>query len=101
MKPVKIYQLLSYVNAYNKRTKTWESIRRTQKIYAGRQGLKTALSEFEREVGQYKYVTTVGNWNKYGDTRGKAELTEPHIHENGEIAYWGDRIIKTHNPQNI
>lgn len=101
MKSVKIYQLVSYVNAYNKRLKKWESLRSVTIVYAGKEGLKTACSEFEREVNEYKQLTTVGNWNKYSETRGKVELHEPHIHENGMLAYWGDKVILCHNPENI
>ncbi len=101
MKAVKIYQLVSYVNAYNKRLKKWESLRSVTTVYAGKEGLKTAYSEFEREVVQYKHLTTVGNWNKYSETRGKVEVQEPHIHDNGMLAYWGDKVILSHNPDNI
>jgi len=101
MKAVKIYQLVSYVNAYNKRLKKWESLRSVTTVYAGKEGLKTAYNEFEREVSKYKELTTVGNWNKYSETRGKVEVHEPHIHENGMLAYWGDKVILSHNPQNI
>lgn len=98
---MKIYQLVSYVNAYNKRKKSWETLYTTTELYVGKEGLKTALAKFEKEVGVYKNLTTVGNWNKYSETRGKVELHIPHIHENGSIAYWGDKIICSHNPDNI
>jgi hypothetical protein len=98
---VKIYQLVSYVNAYNKRLKTWESLRSITKVYAGIEGLNTACVEFAKEVEQYKQLTTVGNWNKYSETRGKVEVHVPHIHENGELAYWGDKVILSHNPDKI
>lgn len=101
MKAVKIYQLISFVNAWNKRTKEWESLKSISKVYAGKEGLKTAYIEYEKEVSEYKHLTTVGNWNKYGETRGKAELHEPHIHENGTLAYYGDKILISHNPNNI
>jgi len=101
MKAVKIYQLVSFVNAWNKRAKQWESLMSEKTIYAGKEGLKTACKDFETEVQRYKQATTVGNWRKYGETRGKVELHEPHIHENGQIAYWGDRIILSHNPEKI
>lgn len=101
MKAVKIYQLVSFVNAWNKRNKQWESLRSVTTIYAGKEGLKTAFREYESELSQYHQLTTVGNWRKYGETRGKVEIHEPHIHENGQIAYWGDKILKTHNPSNI
>lgn len=101
MKAQKIYQLVSYVNAFNKRSKKWESLRSVTNIYAGKEGLKTAYQEFEREKNEYQQLTTVGNWRKYSETRGKVEVHEPHIHENGSLAYWGDKIIVSHNPQNI
>lgn len=97
----KVYQLVSYVNAWNKRTKQWESLRSVTTVYIGKEGLKTAYDHFESEVSKYKQLTTVGNWNKYGETRGKVELHEPHVHENGTLAYWGDKIILSHNPSNI
>jgi hypothetical protein len=96
-----IYQLVSFVNAWNKRTKQWESLHSVSKIYVGKEGLKTAYAEFEREKNKYHELTTVGNWNKYGDTRGKVEIHTPHIHENGTLAYWGDKILFAHNPENI
>ena len=101
MKAVKIYQLISFVNAYNKRLKKWESLRSIKIVYAGKEGLQTAQKEFEREVNQYKQLTTVGNWNKYSETRGKGELHIPHIHENGTLSYWGDKTILSHNPENL
>jgi len=101
MKAQKIYQLVSFVNAWNKRTKSWESLRSVTKVFAGKEGLKTAHSEFEREKIQYQQLTTVGNWRKYSETRGKVELHEPHIHEIGTLAYWGDKIIISHNPLDI
>jgi hypothetical protein len=101
MKAQKIYQLTSYVNAYNKRLKKWESLRSVTTVYAGKEGLKTACKEFENEVYQYKQLTTVGNWRKYSETRGKVEVHEPHIHDNGMLAYWGDKIILSHNPDKI
>lgn len=101
MKAVKIYQLVSYVNAYNKRKKEWETLHTSKTVYAGAEGLKTAHKHFEEEVYRYKQLTTVGNWNKYSETKGKVELHEPHIHENGTLAYWGDKILASHNPQGI
>lgn len=98
---MKIYQLVSYVNAYNKRTKQWESLRSVTNVYAGAEGLKTAYRDFENEKNQFHQLTTVGNWNKYSDTRGKVEIHVPHIHENGTLAYWGDKVIASHNPYNI
>ena len=101
MKPVKVYQLVSFVNAWNKRLKKWESLHSVTRLYAGVNGLKTAYNDFETECNYYHQFTTVGNWNKYNQTRGKVELHIPHIHENGTFAYWGDKILKSHNPENI
>lgn len=101
MKKVQIYQLVSFVNAWNKRQKKWESLHSVTRLYANAEGLKTAYADFESEVSQYKQLTTVGNWNKYSQTRGKVELHIPHIHENGTFAYWGDKILQAHNPENI
>lgn len=98
---MKIYQLVSYVNAYNKRMKKWETLRTVSNIYVGAEGLKTAYRDFETEKNQYHQLTTVGNWNKYSETRGKVELHIPHIHENGTIAYWGDKVLIQHNPDNL
>ena len=45
---MKIYQLVSFVNAYNKRTKKWESLHNVTKVFVGKEGLKTAFFEFEK-----------------------------------------------------
>lgn len=100
-KAVKIYQLVCYVNAYNKRLKKWETLYTYSQIYAGKEGLKTAYAHFEIELSKYRQYTTQGNWKKYGETRGKVELQVPHIHENGQIAYWADKVLISHNPDNI
>jgi hypothetical protein len=97
----KIYQLVSFVNAWNKRQKKWESLRSVIKVYVGKEGLKTAYQDYERELSEYKQLTTVGNWTRYGDARGKVEIHEPHIHDNGTLAYWGSKIIISHNPENL
>lgn len=96
----KIYQLVSFVNAYNKRTKMWESLRNVTIVYVGAEGLKSAHFDFNKEVNEQKYYESI-NLSKYSEIRGKAEIQEPHIHENGTLAYWGDKIIATYNPQNI
>jgi hypothetical protein len=96
----KIYQLVSFVNAFNKKAKRWESLHNVSKVYVGKEGLKTAYAEFEKEKNRYESVV---NWlpSKYSEARGKVEVQEPHIHENGSLAYWGDKVIISHNPQNI
>jgi hypothetical protein len=98
---MKIYQLVSYLNGYNKRKKCWESLHSETTIAVGKEGLKTLYKDFERETSKNKYNRTVNNWNKYSEVRGKVELHEPHIHENGKLAYWGDKILITYNPDNI
>lgn len=101
MKAQQIYQLTCFVNGYVKRQKQWESLYSFTKIYIGKSGLKTAVEEFEHQKSLFKHYRTVGNWNRIGDVRGKCELHIPHIHENGCIAYWGDKIILSENPDNI
>lgn len=101
MKAQKIYQLVSYVNAYNKRLKKWDSLRSVTLVYAGKEGLKSACFEFEKEVKEYKFLETTFRSSKYSEMRGKVEVQEPHIHENGALAYWGDKIILSHNPNKI
>ena len=96
----KIYQLVSFVNAFNRNTKRWESLHNETKIYIGKEGLKTAYFEFERqqkEVGFYLQQ----HLRKYSETRGKVELQEPHVHENGSLAYWGDKVLHSYNPGKI
>ena len=96
----KVYQLVSYVNAWNKKKKQWESLRSQTTVYLGKEGLKTAHRHFDGEVLKFKEITTYID-SKYEDTRGKVELHEPHVHDNGTLAYWGDKIILSHNPNNI
>lgn len=98
---MKLYQLTCFVNAYNKRKKQWESKYTFNQIFVGKEGLKTAYSEFERQKLKFEHERAVGNWNKYSDVRGKCELHIPHIHENGTIAYWADKILISENPDNI
>jgi hypothetical protein len=97
---MKVYQLVSYANAWDKKKKQWESLRSITVVYIGRAGLRTAREHFEREVLKFK-ETTIYIDSKYEDIRGKVELHEPHVHDNGTLAYWGDKIILSHNPQNI
>ena len=44
---MKVYQLIAFVNAYNKNSKRWESLHNVTKVYIGKEGLKTAYAEFE------------------------------------------------------
>ena len=98
---MKIYQLVSYANSYNKRTKKWESQRSVQQVYADKMGLQTAYTDFEREKSLIHNLRTCNNFNKYSEIRGKVELQVPHIHENGTFAYWGDKVLISYNPDNI
>lgn len=95
-----IYQLVSFVNAYNKRTKAWESLRSVTKVYVGKEGLKSAYFDLEAEVKEQKYYDGV-KLSKYSEIRGKAEIQIPHIHDNGTLAYWGEKVLNSYNPQNI
>ena len=101
MKNQKIYQLVSYLNGYNKRTKQWESLQNVTIVAVGTEGLKTLLNTFESEKSRNEYARSVNNWRKYSEVRGKVEVQEPHIHENGLLAYWGDKVIVSYNPDNI
>ena len=96
-----IYQLTCFINAWNKRVKKWESKYYFSQIYIGKDGLNSAYSEFETQKEKFRHERAVGNWNKYGEVRGKCELHIPHIHDNGTIAYWGDKILISENPDNI
>ena len=98
---MKTYQLVSYLNAYNRRTRKWESLWSITTIAVGDNGLKTLLHSFESEQIKHEYNRRVNNWRKYSEVRGKVEVHEPHIHENGTLAYWGDKVIASYNPDNI
>ena len=97
---MKIYQLISFVNAWNKYTKKWENLRSVTKVYVGKAGLKSAYFEFDNEVRECSFFTGQ-HLRKHGEKRYKVEIQEPHIHENGSLAYWGDKVLKSYNPQNI
>lgn len=101
MKAQKIYQLVSYVNAFNKRSKRWESLRSIKEVFVGAKGLKSAYFRHNEEVNEYEFIETTFRSSKYSEMRGKVEIHEPHIHDNGTLAYYGDKIIVSHNPQNI
>jgi hypothetical protein len=96
----KIYQLVSFVNAWNKRQKKWESLRSVTKVYVGKEGLKQAYFDFDSEKKEYTFIIQQ-HLTKYAEKRGKVEIHEPHIHDNGTLAYWGSKIIISHNPENI
>lgn len=96
----KIYQLVSFVNAFNKYTKKWETLRTITTLYVGSEGLKSAYFDFDQEVKEQKYYEQV-SFRKYREIRGKAEIQEPHIHSNGTLAYWGDKVLASYNPQNL
>lgn len=95
-----IYQIVSFVNAFNKRTKQWESLHNVTKVYIGKEGLKTAYHEFENQKREVQFFL---QWNltKYREIRGKVEIQIPHIHEDGSLAYWGDKVLHSFNPDKI
>jgi hypothetical protein len=95
-----IYQIVSFVNAFNKRTKNWESLHSVTKVYIGKEGLKTAYIDFEEQKREVQFYLQQ-NLSKYSDKRAKVEIQIPHIHENGSLAYWGDKVIHSFNPENI
>jgi len=95
-----IYQIVSFVNAFNKRTKKWESLHNITKVYIGKAGIKTAYQDFESQKNEVQFYLQQ-NLSKYSDVRGKVEIQIPHIHENGSLAYWGDKVLHSFNPNNI
>jgi hypothetical protein len=97
----KIYQLVSFANGYNKRTKKWESLRSISNVYVGPEGLKTAYFELEKEQKEIVFLEQYEGGRKYREIRGKVEIQIPHVHENGSLAYWGDKVLKSYNPKNI
>lgn len=140
MKKNQIYQLVSFVNAFNKRTKKWESLRSVQNVYVGKEGLSTAYSQMEnlrefiliydsgfKEITRHYDIKNVKECylnnkvrsgrgtlevcikvlengyyeSKYSEVRVKVEIHIPHIHEDGSLAYYGDKIILSYNPSNI
>ena len=101
MRNQKIYQVYSFINAHNKRTGKWESLMHSQTVYIGKAGLETAYDKFNNDVNEFKFHETTFRKAKYSEMRGKVEIQEPHIHENGQLAYWGDKVLASHNPQNI
>ena len=98
---MKIYQLVSFANGYNKRAKKWESLRSVTKVFIGPKGLKTAYKEFETEQREVKFFENWEGGSKYSEVRAKVEIQIPHIHENGSLAYWGDKILYSYNPKKI
>lgn len=95
-----IYQLVAFVNAFNRYTKRWESLHNVTKVYIGNEGLKTAYFEFENQQKEVVFYTQQ-HLRKYSEVRGKVELQIPHVHENGSLAYWGDKVLHSYNPNNI
>jgi hypothetical protein len=92
----KIYQLVCFVNAWNKRTKQWENLRSVTKVYVGKEGLKTAYIHFDNEKREYQFI--IGqNLSKYGAKVGKVEIQEPFIHPDGSLAYWGDKVLQSYD----
>lgn len=97
----KIYQLVSFANGFNKRTKQWENLRSVKNIYIGSGGLKTAHFEYNKELNEVRFYENGYNGNKYSEVRVKVEIHTPHIHEDGSLAYYGDKIIQSYNPSNV
>lgn len=97
---MKIYQLVSFVNAFNRNTKQWESLHNETKVYIGAEGLKSAYIDFESQKKEVTFYLQQ-QLRKYSDKRGKVELQIPHIHENGTLAYWGDKVLHEYNPEKI
>lgn len=95
-----IYQIISFVNAYNKRTKRWESLYSVTKVYVGIIGLKTAHIEFLNQTNEVQFYLQQ-NRNKYSDVRGKVEVQIANINNNGSLAYWSDNVLYSYNPLNI
>ena len=82
-----IYQLVGFVNGFNKKTKQWESLYTITKVYIGKKGLKTAYKDFEtfkKEVENGLNIVGI----KYSDVRGKVEIQKPRTLKNGTLAYW-------------
>ncbi len=96
-----LYQLVSFVNAYNKKAGKWENLRSVTKVYVGKEGIKSAYFDFENEKKHVDFYLQQKCSNKYREFRGKVEVMSPHIHQNGELAYYGDKIFHSYNPENI
>ena len=96
-----IYQVIGFVNAFNKRTRRWENQHSFSQLYIGKAGYESALYDFDKQKNEVQFYRTCNNHNKYNDIRGKAELHTPHVHDNGQFANWGDKVIKSFNPDNI
>jgi hypothetical protein len=101
MKKNQIYQLVSFANAWNKRKKNWESLRSVQKVYVGTEGLKTAYFKFNKELNEVRFYENGYYESKYSEVRVKVEIHIPHIHDDGSLAYYADKVIESYNPSNI
>jgi hypothetical protein len=97
---MKIYQLVAFVNGYNKRKKQWESLHRETIVLVGREGLKYAYHEFEHQKREVDFWLQQKP-GKYREFRGKVEIQIPHVHSNGQLAYWGNKLLHSYNPLNI
>lgn len=97
---MKIYQVIAYVNGWNKKTSRWEQLHHFNKFYVGKEGLASAHIEYDKQLKEYQFATTCLP-SKYREARGKVEINVPHIHNDGSFAYYGDKVIISHNPDNI
>ena len=97
---MKVYQLIAYVNGWNKKTKKWEQIYHFNKFYVGKEGLSSAHFEYDKQLKEYEFAMTCLP-SKYKEARGKVEINVPHVHKDGSLAYWGDKVIVSHNPENL
>jgi len=80
---MKIYKVKAFVNFMNR--KEIESVHNTEQVIID--DLKSARVLFEQEkciLAQYKDLAGHG---------GRVELFEPHVFENGTLAYWPDSEI--------
>lgn len=98
---MKIYQLKCYLNGYNRSRRMWESLYSHTEVFVGPEGLATAHVKFEEQKARFHLERQSYSTRKYREIRGKCELHIPHIHQNGQLAYWGDEVIKIDNPDNI
>jgi hypothetical protein len=83
---MKIYKIRGFVNRHITRGRNAGTI---EQVYFKEEiiidNLETARQRFEFMKGQ------VNCYGYYADHSGKAELFEPHIFEDGTLAYWPDK----------
>jgi hypothetical protein len=98
---MKIYQLINFLNAKNRRSGEWEYIVNETTVAVGREGLKTLQGKFTQTCKRQEFLRETISSRKYSDIRGKVEINQAHIMTNGELANWGDKIIHSHNPDKM